>query len=158
MPNTFLVNIEICILLSTGKLSRLDVPSLQRAPCVSYSGRIQVLNKKSELTDKKESRILIYEKTCEEICLALSQVDITSIHPECSPIVNQLRDGVILLDYLESGIAYPSNLTDFEEIKIPQGHSGAPSTIGLIRIGEMTELRPGQFKAAGVVLFIKHID
>lgn len=157
MPTTLLVNLEVCVLLSTGKLSRLDIPSLRKTPCVSYSGRVQIF-KKSELTDKRESRILIYEKTCEEICLALSQVDISTIHSACVTIVNQLRDGLLLLDYLESGIVYPTNLNDFEEIKFPQVSSGASPTIGLIRVGEMTELKPSQFKSAGVVLFLKHID
>jgi hypothetical protein len=156
MPNTFLVNLSVYVLLATGRLSRLDTPSLDRIPCIHYSGRIETVVR-GETKAQKESRILICEKTCEEICSAMAQVDLTTIHSSCSAVLNTLRSGVDFLNYLEVGLPYPNN-KDFMEMKSVLSGADTDKVVGLMRIGELTELTPGQYRNGGVVIFVRPIE
>jgi hypothetical protein len=110
MPATHAVRIEAFTVGDDKKLKNLNIASLADGG-VCFIGR-------TDDGEKPLEKLVLTERACEDICRAIDQVDIETVHDKSRDILKELQQSQVLLQTLESGITISGASSDrFVEFK-----------------------------------------
>lgn len=114
MPATHAVRIQAFTVDTDNKLRNLNIASLA-------DGGVCFIGRTSDGQDHLE-KLLLTERGCEDICRAIDQVDLDTVHEKTRDILKSIQKSTVLYETLEQGIIIGKiNNQSFQEFKSDTG-------------------------------------
>lgn len=110
MPATHAVRIQAFTVDTDNKLRNLNIASLA-------DGGVCFIGRTSDGQDHLE-KLVLTERGCEDICRAIDQVDVNTVHEKTRDILKSIQKSTVLYETLEQGIVVGKiNNQSFQEFK-----------------------------------------
>jgi hypothetical protein len=110
MPATHAVRIQAFTVDTENKLRNLNIASLE-------DGGVCFIGRTSDGLDHLE-KLILTERGCEDICRAIDQIDIDTVHEKTRDILKSIQKSTVLYETLERGIVVGKvNNQSFQEFK-----------------------------------------
>jgi hypothetical protein len=114
MPATHAVRIQAFTVGTDKRLRDLNVASLA-------DGAVCFIGRTSD-GEKPQERLLLTERACEDICRAIDQIDLDTIHERSRDILKSIQKSSVLYETLEQGLVV-ANLNNENFIEFKSGDS-----------------------------------
>lgn len=145
MPATHSVRIQAFTVGTDNKLRNLNIASLA-------DGGVCFIGRTSDGQEHLE-KLILTERGCEDICRAIDQIDIDTVHEKTRDILKSIQKSTVLYETLERGIAVGKiNNQSFQEFKSDKNVTQGVVARNKKQIDTITLDKKRELPFAGLVL------